>query len=148
MDNFEKRKAKRAEARPDLKVLNDHMFNEFLNEPGILACLEKMLDQVRKEDGESRDLPLPATDVELLTSVESSHLSNMVTLSLGRAALLPLPSLISSPPSSLQHKENNPFYLQCNIDGLPNCSYSPVPTVLLTNSAQAPLGSEGNRELK
>jgi len=118
MDNSGKRKAQRAEAKPDLKVLNDHLFNEFLNEPGIFAGLEKLLDQVRLEDGENRDLPLP--EVELLTSVESSHLSNMVTLSLGRAALPPLPSLISSPPPSLQHKENHPFYLQCNIDGLPN----------------------------
>ena len=138
-----KPKKSRQEAKPDLTVLHKHLFNEFLNEPGVFESLVALLEQIKQEGDEGGDSKEPPdTEAEFLPPAESSRLSNCSPAPV-RPTLppqSPRPAPTDSPLSSYQ-EEQPPFYLQRNIDGVPErnlvCSPSPSPSPPAANSGLA-----------
>jgi len=126
-------KVKRAPLVPDVDLLYQHLWRQYINQPGVFQKLMGHLEAVKKEDDDTiSDLEFPSSEDDFHPLSESSRISvSESSTATGRLSLPPMsPRTPAGPSQGDEKEEGNVFFMAKNIDLVPDRNISsPVVTV-------------------
>eukprot|EP00090_Calanus_glacialis_P042187 TRINITY_DN74903_c0_g1_i1.p1 TRINITY_DN74903_c0_g1~~TRINITY_DN74903_c0_g1_i1.p1 ORF type:complete len:591 (-),score=216.86 TRINITY_DN74903_c0_g1_i1:64-1836(-) len=114
-------RVKRPPLVPDVDLLYQHLWRQFINQPGVFEKLVGHLESVRKEDDTICEMEFPTSEDDFHPLSESSRISvSESTTASARVSLPPMSPRTPGPGPVEGEEEGGVFFMAKNIDLVPD----------------------------
>jgi len=114
-------KVKRPPLVPDVDLLYQHLWRQFINQPGVFEKLVGHLESVKKEDDTICEIEFPTSEDDFHPLSESSRISVSESTASVRVSLPPMSPRTPGPvPVEEEEEDGGVFFMAKNIDLVPD----------------------------